>query len=134
MPLIALKPLSRPPMLRVEDIPEEIVAMLEINPETGLITSNKMMGINETRHRGGRAGGYQVLILVNGAYYVAHRLAARLYGWQIEGLDVHHINENPADNRRCNLQVLTKAEHGRLHRDGQWPQKKEEPRQAALPF
>lgn len=30
-------------------------------------------------------------------------------------LVVHHINCNPLDNRKCNLQVMTRGEHQRLH-------------------
>ena len=30
-------------------------------------------------------------------------------------LVVHHINCNPLDNRKCNLQVMTSGEHQRLH-------------------
>jgi len=30
--------------------------------------------------------------------------------------DVHHINENPFDNRIENLQILSHAEHSKLHK------------------
>ena len=31
-------------------------------------------------------------------------------------LQVHHINQNPLDNRRKNLKVVNRKEHGILHR------------------
>lgn len=30
-------------------------------------------------------------------------------------MQVHHLNHNPLDNRRCNLILLTPSEHRRLH-------------------
>lgn len=34
------------------------------------------------------------------------------------GMDVHHINGDKLDNRRCNLLMLTRSEHTSLHRNG----------------
>lgn len=31
------------------------------------------------------------------------------------GMECHHINHNPLDNRSCNLENLTPAEHRRIH-------------------
>ncbi len=31
------------------------------------------------------------------------------------GMECHHINHNPLDNRRCNLQNLTPQEHREIH-------------------
>ena len=33
---------------------------------------------------------------------------------------VHHRNEDPADDRPSNLQVVTRSEHARLHGAGKW--------------
>jgi len=33
-----------------------------------------------------------------------------------EGMDVHHINEDPLDNRRESLQVISPADHAKLHK------------------
>ena len=39
----------------------------------------------------------------------------QLIAGTIRGLAVHHINSQTLDNRRCNLQVLTAAEHSKVH-------------------
>lgn len=36
-------------------------------------------------------------------------------GFNIEGLQVHHINHNILDNRLENIKLLTIQEHGRIH-------------------
>ena len=47
-----------------------------------------------------------------------HRLyAEHLYGEEgVQGLEVHHLNEDKTDNRACNLQLLDQANHSSAHR------------------
>lgn len=44
-----------------------------------------------------------------------HRIVAARMGLDIGGKHVHHIDENPLNNRRHNLTVMTASEHKRLH-------------------
>ena len=45
-------------------------------------------------------------------------LLHRLVAGNLDSSDIaHHINENTSDNRPCNLDVVTRAEHSELHRD-----------------
>ena len=48
--------------------------------------------------------------------YLGYVSLARLI-MGVTGLNiiVHHINKNPLDNRRCNLAVLTRGDHGNFH-------------------
>lgn len=48
---------------------------------------------------------------------VVHRLAFALLNVDIDGLVVHHDNENKTDNRLKNLIPMTESEHYQLHND-----------------
>jgi len=46
-----------------------------------------------------------------------HRMVAEGLGWDIEGMDVHHEDENKFNNNPTNLEVMTKSDHSKLHGD-----------------
>lgn len=77
-----------------------------------------------TKHRDGHlAVARGVRGTANDTYYeYAHRLVAEAIGWDVEGKVVHHLNENPEDNRPENLSaLLSHAEHNAIH----YPQRRE---------
>jgi hypothetical protein len=45
-----------------------------------------------------------------------HQEVARRAGLNPEGMIVHHMNENKLDNRRENLQIMSREDHTRHHR------------------
>lgn len=47
--------------------------------------------------------------------YHVHLLVAQFFVGDIDGKQVHHKNGDRLDNRACNLQVLTREEHERIH-------------------
>ena len=46
-----------------------------------------------------------------------HRVILEYHGHDLTGLEVHHKNGDTLDNRSCNLVVLTKSQHKRIHSD-----------------
>ena len=63
------------------------------------------------------------IIVVDGIKIPEHRYVAESFlGRKLKkGEVVHHINGDKADNRIENLQVMTMAEHTRLHKIGKHP-------------
>lgn len=52
-------------------------------------------------------------------YFAIHRTIWNYYnGDPPKGYEIHHIDENPANNEISNLQLLTRSEHQRIHRHG----------------
>ena len=49
-----------------------------------------------------------------GQWYV-HRIFAEHYGMDIDGKVVHHLDKNPLNNARENLQIVTPSEHNSIH-------------------
>ena len=95
---------------------KRLAEVLEYYPECGgfywKFSGNKHFLGDEA---GSALSGY-VLITIDDKAYRAHRLA-----WFITHNEwpeaVHHINENPLDNRICNLQGMTTSEHTSHHWD-----------------
>lgn len=62
-------------------------------------------------------------VISNGGYYVVKRsqLIAWLLGeYPTKNDIIHHKNENKLDDRPENLEVMTRAEHSRLHYPGKY--------------
>jgi hypothetical protein len=85
---------------------------LKYDPETGLLTWIKNKG-------GAKAGdvvsnvnsyGY-IRVGIFYKQYFAHRLAMMLSGFDIDGLEVDHINGIKTDNRLVNLRVVSHKEN-----------------------
>jgi hypothetical protein len=91
---------------------------LRYEPETGsLIWLPRGYAKFDNRFAGTTAGtlkrnGY-VQVRLNGKFYLAHRLAWRLYHGDWPEFEIDHINGDPADNRIENLRVCTTAENRR---------------------
>jgi hypothetical protein len=98
---------------------EQLRAVLDYNPATGIFTWHDRPDIRPSANSGRRwtvAGttsskhGY-VAICINGRHHLAHRLAwLYVYGrWPADEID--HINEARSDNRIANLRESTHAQN-----------------------
>lgn len=74
---------------------------------------DKIKGLNRqtTGHK------YCSVGLSGAKYEKEHRFIARHF-YNIEDMDVHHINDNGFDNRLSNLEVITHEEHSKLSNTG----------------
>jgi hypothetical protein len=73
-----------------------------------------------------RSDGYIAVGIGGGEYRLEHDLVMEAHiGRRLErGEQVHHDNEIRDDNRLANLELLTVAEHARLHHPGRDPSKR----------
>lgn len=64
------------------------------------------------------ASRYKKIKLVDGTTKNEHVLVWELHNGPVPvGMVVHHINNNPRDNRIENLEVMTRSAHTKLHHD-----------------
>lgn len=87
-----------------------LLDLCRYNPETGVVwLQDYPYAIRQD------SAGYLVLWKDGKPVAACHRIAAQLAGYDIGGLDVHHINGDKTDNRAVNLVAISHALHGRLH-------------------
>lgn len=83
-------------------------------PGRGLVKMRRVKARAESHGRRGGATYLRVNLTVNGVERAmpVHRLVAEAWceNWH-PLLQVHHVNGDPRDNRACNLECLTEAEH-----------------------
>jgi hypothetical protein len=97
--------------------PQELHNLFDYNPETGNLVW-KVFGARR-RKPGDIAGCIahsekgRITVGIRGKLHRAHRIiwAMQTGEWPTNQID--HINENPSDNRWCNLRLATKSENMR---------------------
>lgn len=52
--------------------------------------------------------------------YHRHVFSLKIGRWILGSEEVHHVDENPLNNDPDNLEILSKSEHARLHRNTQY--------------
>lgn len=90
---------------------EYLKSLLHYDPETGLFTRTKSIN-NQIK---GVVAGYlkpdgYVRIGINRNKYSSHRLAW-FYFYGVWPKEIDHINQNPSDNRICNLRECTHSQN-----------------------
>ena len=90
-------------VLRYDPETGDLIWLPRGNPKFDNRLANKAAGTMTRR-------GY-IQVRFDGKFYLAHRLAWRLYYGVWPEFEIDHINGNPADNRIENLRVCTTAEN-----------------------
>ena len=93
--------------------PSELHRLFEYNPEVGCL----IWRVPAARRRkpgdiaGHKSADGRVLIGINGRLYKAHRIIWAMMTGEWPAHQIDHINENPSDNRWCNLRSATKSQN-----------------------
>lgn len=90
------------------------------DPKSGVLTWNVRTDVRKewnTRFAGKQAGtmdanGYLVVRINRKAEYV-HRVIAMMHDWNIDGMQIDHIDGCRSNNRICNLRVVSNKTNGR---------------------
>ena len=82
---------------------EEINAAYSYDPDAGTFTNVKTGKTFSKRN--------YVRLRIDGIYYLAHRIAWKLMTGSDPVNIIDHINDDPSDNRFCNLQDITEQEN-----------------------
>ena len=93
--------------------PEELRKMFEYNPENGLlfwkVRNSKRVHVGDVA--GCRASDGRILIGIHRKIYKAHRIAWAITTGEWPKKIIDHINNDPSDNRLCNLREATKSQN-----------------------
>lgn len=101
---------SLPKYSRVCDMPREVFDAIEYDPDKGSFSSDRY-ALQDYKSRQGW------LLIVCGQSFYAHRLAIAKIGIDVDalGLEVHHVNFDPFDNRLHNLFPIEPLVHRQFH-------------------
>lgn len=97
--------------MAAQDLPsvDELRKKLRYDPHTGFLFSQKTgKQVFTNVHHSGYLKGYAL-----GKTFTAHRVAMALMLGKWPSEEVDHINGDKADNRACNLRVVTKSQNQR---------------------